>query len=282
MTLYSQARQCGAASVGIGKKLDNVGNGGWFGNVDCTPPTVDPASVPQAELTLPLVNQLDAAENNDNHRLFSEDQISGKKADACWNGKDGNGSVTTACGERELVIDNNSTVTLGGKIYSFCKLTMRSNSALYIESGVKTTIYFDSPEECDYEGGEYQLELLSNSRITSASGKALDVAMLFVGSESRQTRILLKSNTEVDGPCEQNFIVYAPLSDVELASKSRFCGAIAGKSVHLNSNAQIWSGNGADDLNLPEAEVGETVAHYTPYRFVECSPAPATTPNDGC
>lgn len=282
ITLYSQANQCGPASVGIGKKVNNLGSGGWYGNVDCNAPKMDPASVPQAELTLPLVDQRDAPTNNDNHRLFAKDQISGNKGEACWNGKDGNGKATSACGARELRIGNKSAVTLGGKIYSFCKLTLRSNSALYVESGVNTTIYFDSPESCLQSSGVYQLDLDSNSRITSASGDPVTIAMLFVGSEFRQTRILLNSNTEVDGPCEQNFIIYAPLSHVELKSKSRFCGAIAGKTVHLRSNAQIWSANGSKDFNLPEAEVGETVAHYTPYRFVECSPAPAATPNDGC
>jgi len=279
LSLNSNAKQCGQASVGIGKELKTSPNAQYHSNSTCTAPS---SEVLQQELTLPLVDQTDAATNNDNHRLFAEDQISGNKGDACWNGKKGDGKATSACGARELRIDNKSAVTLGGKIYSFCKLTLRSNSALYIESGVNTTIYFDSPENCLQSSGVYQLDLQSNSRITSASGDPVTIAMLFVGSQTRQTRILLNSNTEVDGPCEQNFIIYAPLSDVTLNSNSKFCGAIAGKKIHLDSNAEIWSAKGSGSFNVGGVDLPDTPAHYTPYRFVECSPAPASTPNDGC
>jgi hypothetical protein len=279
LRLKSNAKQCGQASVGIGKKLETSSNAQYHSNSSCTSPS---STVLQQELTLPRVEQGDAATSNDNSRLFALDQISGKKGDACWNGKTGEEKATSACGTRELRVDNNSSVTLGGKIYSFCKLTLRSNSALYIESGANTTIYFDSPEACFQSSGVYQLDLQSNSRITSASGDPVTIAMLFVGSETKQTRILLNSNTSVDGPCEQNFVIYAPLSDVTLNSNSRFCGAIAGKTIHLDSNAEIWSAKGTGSFNLPGVELPETPAHYTPYRFVECSPAPAATPNDGC
>jgi len=279
LRLKSNAKQCGPASVGIGKKLETSANAQYHSNSSCTSPS---STYLQQELTLPRVEQGDAATKNDNYRLFALDKISGTKADACWNGKTGEGKSTTACRARELRVDNNSAVTLGGKIYSFCKLTLRSNSALYIESGANTTIYFDSPEACGQSSGVYQLDLQSNSRITSASGDPVTIAMLFVGSETKQTRILLNSNTEVDGPCEQNFVIYAPLSDITLNSNSKFCGAIAGKSIHMDSNAHIWSAKGTESFNLPGVELPETPAHYTPYRFVECSPAPATTPNDGC
>lgn len=279
LSLKSNAKQCGQASVGIGKKLITSPNAQYHSNSSCTSPS---STVLQQELTLPRVEQGDAATNNDNHRLFALDQISGNKGDACWNGKTGLGKSTSVCGARELRIDNKSAVTLGGKIYSFCKLTLRSNSALYVESNVNTTIYFDSPENCKQTSGVYQLDLQSNSRITSTSGDPVTIAMLFVGSETMQTRILLNSNTEVDGPCEQNFVIYAPLSDVTLNSNSRFCGAIAGKTIHLDSNAEIWSAKGSESFNLPGVELPETPAHYTPYRFLECSPAPASTPNDGC
>lgn len=279
MSLKSNAKQCGLASVGIGKELKRSPNSQYHSNASCTSPQTEYL---KQELTLPPVDQGDAATSNDNYRLFAMDRISGEKKNVCWNGKDGDGKTTSACKARELRIDSNTSLTLGGKIYSFCKLTLRSNTALYIESGANTTIYFDSPENCGQSSGVYQLDLDSNSRITSASADPVNVAMLFVGSAARQTRILLNSNTEVDGPCEQNFVIYAPLTSVVFNSNSRFCGAVAGKTIHLDSNAQIWSAKGSEDFNLPGVEIPETPAHYTPYRFVECAPAPATTPNEGC
>jgi hypothetical protein len=279
LVLKSNARQCGPASVGIGREMDLNGNAGYFGDAKCS---TAGGTVGQKELTLPLVPANDAPTNNNNSRLFSEDPISGAKGDVCWNGKNGNGQTSSVCKARELVIKSNSAVTLGGEIYSFCKLKLDSNAALYTAPGVSVTIYFDSPENCKYSSGVNQLELLSNTRITSASGTPIDIVLLFVGSESLDTGILLNSNTSVNGPCDQNFVIYAPLSDVEFDSNSRFCGGIAGKSVHLDSNAEIWAASGTESFELPGAELPETVAHYEPYRFIECSSAPASPPNAGC
>jgi hypothetical protein len=277
ITLNHNARQCGQASVGIGKELKQETNSGYYSDASCK--INDPTYLQQA-LTLPPVNQGDAATNNDNGRLFAQDLVSGNKADACWNGFTANGTKSKACGARELHIEHNSSVTLGGSVYSFCKLTLLQNTALYVAANA--SIYFDSPEACGYPSGVTQLELDSKSRITSTSGNPISVAMLFVGSESLQTKILLSSNTSVDGPCDQNFVIYAPRSDVELRSNSHFCGAIAGKTVHLDQNADVWSASGSESFNLPGFEPPKTAAHYTPYRFVECSAVQASPPDAGC
>ena len=277
--LNHNARQCGPASVGIGKELKQESNAGYYSDASCK--TKDPSYLQQA-LTLPPVNQGDAATNNDDHRFFAQDVVSGNKPEACWNGLTAAGKKTKNCGARELNVSTNSTVTLSGSVYSFCKLTLNSNTALYVPAGASVTIYFDSPENCGYSSGVTQLELQSNSRITSATGNPLSVALLFVGSESLRTKILLNSNTTVNGPCDQNFVIYAPRSDVELNSNSHFCGAIAGKSVHLDSNAEVWSASGSGSFNLPGTKIPETAAHYTPYRFVECSAVQASPPDAGC
>jgi hypothetical protein len=277
--LKSNARQCGQASVGVGKKLETSSNAGYYADALCKTKS---STVLQQELTLPPVNQGDAATNNDNTRFFALDTVSGNKADACWSGKRADGQTTSNCGTRELRVDNNSAVTLGGSVYSFCKLRLDSNSALYIAAGQEVTIYFDSPEACGYTSTTTQLDLRSNSRITSATGNAINVAMLFVGSETIPTNIQLNSNTSVNGPCEQNFVIYAPRSHVDLDSNSKFCGAIAGKTVHLDSNAEIWTASGSDDFNLSGVEIPETPAHYTPYRFVECNAVTASPPDAGC
>jgi hypothetical protein len=270
ITLASNAKHCGPASVGIGKELTGSG---YYSDVKCT----TSGTVLEDEISLPPVNQGTAAEINDNGLLFSKDLISGNKGDACWNGFDGDGKKTKSCGERELLVDNNSSVTLGGEVYSFCKLTLKSNSSLYIAQGKHVTIYFDSPEACKYPSGTTQLELLSNSRITAAVGKAVNVALLFVGSTARDTRIVLNSNTAVDGPCEQNFVIYGPYTDIELDSNTKFCGAMAGKSVHLDSNAEIWTSSGTDSWVVPN-----TAPHFVVDRFVDCSTATAVVPDEGC
>jgi hypothetical protein len=279
--LDSNAKLCGPASVGIAKKLNPKGNAQYNADALCTTAA---SSYEQKELILPPVMQEDAPTNNDNHRLFTEDRAvsKSKNIDACWNGVNPSGAASKLCGARELFIDGNTSVTLGGTIYSFCKLTLRSNSTLYVASGKNVTIYFDSPESCGYTSAVTQLEIDSKTRITSAEGTPGSIAMLFVGSETIPTKILLKSETSVNGPCDQNFIIYAPDSDVELNSNARFCGAIAGKSVHLNSNAEVWAGSGAEEFNFPGWKAPETPAHYEPYRFIECSTVAASPPNAGC
>jgi type II secretory pathway pseudopilin PulG len=268
------ARQCGSATVGIGRQLQLSGS--YFSDTGCANPTT---TVGQQELVLPAVNQGDAATNNDNNRLFSQDVISGNKGDACFNGRDGNGQTDNRCGARQLYVTNNSAVTLSGGTYSFCSLTMRSNSSLYIAAGHITAIYFDSPENCGFSGTGTvtQLDLDSNTRITSATGTPSNLAMLFVGSTSRSTQLLLSSNTAVGTTCQQNYVLYAPLSHVEMNSNSTYCGALGAQSLHLDSNADIRPAANAVDLQLPPVS-----PHYSNPEFVECNIATGATPSSGC
>jgi hypothetical protein len=278
MTLNSNAKQCGQASVGIGRKMKLGSNAHYYSNSQCT---ASYSTYLQQALTLPLVNQGDAATNNDNARFFTQDLVSGKKPAACWNGTTATGMKTSSCGARELVVGDNSAVTLGGSVYSFCKLQMKSNTALYVQAGSAVTIYFDSPEACGYSSGVTQLDIDSNARVTAESGNPVTVAMLFVGSDNLETRIQLDSNTTA-GSCDQNFVIYAPRSNIDFDSNTHFCGAVAGKSVHLDSNAEIWSAKGSESFSLPGLELPPTAPHYTPYRFVECSAVEASPPDAGC
>lgn len=281
--LSGNARQCGPVTVGLGRKMTLTPNAKWYGDPSCSGPARDPAAAPQKEVTLPVVNQGNAATENDNDRFFDQDIVSSKdRKSVCWDGRDADGTSGT-CGSRELRLKSNSSITLGGSVYSFCKLSTASNTAVYIQAGADTTIYFDAPENCPGQSsGVTQLDLSSNSRITAVDGDPTSVALLFVGSDSMQTRIEMSSNTQVDGPCDQNFILYAPRSDISLQSNSRICGAVAGRSIKLESNSKIWAANGSDEYSLPGVEVPETAAHYTPYRFVECSVGSIEPPNSGC
>jgi len=276
--LKSNAKQCGQASVGIGKKLSSAPNAGYYSDPLCK---TKAGTYLQQELTLPPVNQGDAATNNDNGRFFAKDLISGTASNVCWNGFTAAGKSSKNCGARELRIDSNTSLTLTGSVYSFCKLTMRSNTSIYVASP-SVTIYFDSPQNCGYASPPTQLDMDSNTRITPTSGNSAAVALLFVGSETLQTKIQLDSNTTVNEACVQNFVIYAPRTDVDFDSNTKFCGAVAGKSVHLDSNAEVRSSSSSSSFTLPGVEIPETAAHYTPYRFVECSAVQSSTPDYGC
>ena len=271
ITLSSNAKQCGPASVGVGHRFQQAGSNSYFQDPNCTVPNT---VVGQGPVILPPVNQGDVATNNNNSNFFSRDLVSGNKASACWNGVNANGSAGS-CGSRELAVGTNSTVTLTGSKYSFCKLTMSSNSSLLVAAGQTVVIYFDSPENCGYSSGVTQLNMASNTRISSNDGNP--VQLLFVGSTSRQTIINLNSNTDINAACQQNFVVYAPLSDVNLNSNSTYCGALAGKTLHLDSNADIRTNAASQSFTVPN-----TAPHYTTDRFIECSSAASSPPNTGC
>jgi type II secretory pathway pseudopilin PulG len=269
ISLNANAKQCGNASVGVGHNMNRGPNTDYTSDPDCQDAITDYG---HGEVSLPPINPGDVPVINDNGRFFSQDPVSGNKATACWNGRNANGS-NGACGARHLDVGTNSYVTLTGSKYVFCKLTTSSNSALLVSGGAdhKVVIYFDSPENCGQPSGTAQLDMNANSRISSNDGTPVE--LLFVGSPTRQTLLHLSSNTDIDAACEQNVIIYAPLSDIDMNSNSTYCGALAGRSIHLDSNAELRV-KGDYDLNLQPQ-----VPYYQPDEFVECRAAPATAPN---
>jgi hypothetical protein len=280
--LSGNAKQCGPASVGIGKEMKHAANTEYTSDPLCKSPA---SSYGKKELILPPVppESVPAEADTDNHRFFALDNVTGGKNDACWNGVNANGKASKNCGPRELYIGGaKTTVTLTGSIYSFCRLMLRSNSTLQVAPGANVTIYFDSPEKCGYSSGVNQLEMDSNTLIKPTTGDPITITMLFVGSEKLDTNIVLSSNTSVDEACDQNFVIYAPLTDIKLRSNSSVCGAVAGESVHLEQNAEIWSGSGTEEFNLPGVSIPPTPDHYMPYRFVECTGVATASPNVGC
>jgi hypothetical protein len=275
MTLSSNAKQCGAVSVGVGDALTLSANAQYNTDINCTQQATTYA---QAPLTLPPVNQGDATSNNDNGRFFGLDVVSGNKADACFNGRDANGAVA-ACAPRELAVGGNSALTIGGGVYSLCKLSMTQNSKLYTATGAQVKIYFDSPEACGYSSGTTQMLLQSNTRISTPNIAPSSVALLFVGSTDIATSIQLNSNTDSNALCQQNFVIYGPLTAINMNSNSQYCGALAAKALHLDSHAIVTTGSGTSTFTLPG-----TAPYYTldPAGFVECSAASASPPNTGC
>jgi Tfp pilus assembly protein PilX len=261
MTLASNARLCGTGSVGVGQSIGLTSNAQHHADTTCT----GTGTAIQKPLTLPAVNQGNAATVNDNARFFSQDL------------RTGGDRVTWVPATRTMSLSQNSSLTLGGQVYSFCKLTMSSNTALYVAPGSRVTIFFDSPEACGLPPNTVQLKLSSNARITATGGGAANAAFLFVGSDTVPTRIELSSNTQVAGACEQNFVIYAPRSDFDFDSNSTYCGAVAGKSIHMDSNAKLYIDNAAKNFVLPN-----TAPHYEQSSFIECGGPAGNPPDAGC
>lgn len=252
VTLDSNAEICGNIQHGIGGSVSFSDDSSQCSGYTTGSGVVD----------LPLVNQGDVATNNSNGRFFEQDLRTSDR-------------VTWDAATRTLDIGSNSSLTLGGANYSLCRLTMSTNTTIYIAAGANVRVYFDSPENCGQPNNttQAQMDLSSNSQITATSGSPAAAAFLFVGSENLSTRVELNSNTSL---CNFEVILYGPLTDFVLNSNSYMCGAIAGKSVHLGSNAHVSPNPGASDFVLP------VPTHFQISRFVECTGASGSPPDANC
>lgn len=211
-------------------------------------------------VNLPPVNQGDVVTNNSNGRFFGLDPRSSTR-------------VTWDSPTRTLTVGTNSSLTLGGGNYSFCKLIMRSNSTIYIAAGANVKIYFDSPEACGQPSGTLQMDASSNSNVLTTGSSPASAAFLFVGSDTRATRAILSSNSSVG--CSFEILVYGPRTDITLASNTNICGGVAGKTIYMESQSHLSPHPDAQNFTLP------LPTHYTPSRYVECGPA-GTAPNSNC
>jgi hypothetical protein len=201
---------------------------------------------------------------NSNSRFLTLDTASGK--DVSWNPT-----------SRTLSLNSNSSMTLGGTDYLICKLVLDSNSGLIMAAGASVRIYFDTPEACGMAAGTAQIELKSNTYITStgydpSQGLYQVPGLYMFGSETVASRAQFNSNTQV----ANEFILYAPRTDIHMDSNATYVGAMAGKTLDIDSNATITS-----DANMviPDLDIP---SRYTGERYVECVGAAAATPNGNC
>lgn len=271
ITLNSNAQICGNAQHGIGGELVLNGDGQHLGE-NC----LGTGTETEGLLTLPPVSQGDASTNNSNGRFWAPTCATAPLCDTRTGGSSASWNAST----RSLTLDSNSTATLGGsKPYSFCSLRLLSNSTLFIADDATVRIFFDSPEPeaCNLPSGSVQLEMNSNTRIVATSGDATSAQFLFVGSDTRSTRIQLDSNAETNDTCDHHFVIYAPRTDIDINSNSIYCGLIAGKTLNLDSNATLIQSENAGEFVLPGA-----APHYTLDRYTECTGVATASPDENC
>jgi len=251
VSLDSTSQICGDIQYGVGHTVNFGGSGS-----QCSGYTQTAGSV-----SLPPVNQGDVVTSNSNGRFFTQDIRSSS-------------AVTYDATTRTLILGTNTSLTLGGANYSLCKLRMASNTAIYIAAGANVKIYFDSPENCHQPSGVVQMDLVSNSNILTTGSSPASAAFLFVGSDTLATSAVLSSNTTVG--CNFEILLYGPRTDITLTSNTSICGGVAGKSIHMNSNAHVSPHPDATNFTLP------VPTHFTLSKYVECGPATSSVPNVDC
>jgi hypothetical protein len=253
ITMNSNARVCGYAQVGPGRAVSPPSS-------QCSeyaPPT-------QGTVSLPGVSPAVVAAAASTNRFFAPEKNPGDTI----SGSPVSWDSTT----RTLFLDSNSVVTLGGTDYRLCRLELKSNSQLIVAQGARVRLMFDSPENCGLSSGARQIFMDSNTRIGSTSGNPADLQIMIVGSETIPTVVELNSNYATTMPVT----IYAPNSDVYMDSNSTWVGGIAGKTVTMKSNAVINADPRVNEAVLP------VPLHFRESRYVECSAAPVSNPDDYC
>ncbi|MGN6558621.1 MAG: hypothetical protein ACTHLH_11515 [Solirubrobacterales bacterium] len=171
----------------------------------------------------------------------------------------------------------NSTLTLTGGDYFICRLILGNNSHLIMGAGATVRIFFDTPENCGIKAGESQIMLEGNSDITSSGyesgeNKYAVMGLYVMGSTTIPTSITFSNN----GEGTNEFVLYAPNSNVYLENKATYKGAIAGKTVYLTNHAKVMQDEGFEPPNIG----GSTL--YSRQSYVECTGATASPPNASC
>jgi hypothetical protein len=259
--LQNHATLCGDASYGIGQTLNRDNNStqcAGFTNYEqfLSLPPPDQGTVPPS-----------AGGVNDNGRFFSLDRRTPSSGN----------SVTWNATTRVLQMHGNSTLTLGGAKYSFCRLVMDGSSSLIAARGAVISIYFDSPENCTSPNGDYsgtgaynQISIGGSARIITTSQSPSALAFYMVGSDAVQTTATLGGNANV----QNELMLYGPRSDITVSGTSSYVGAIAGRTTNINGGALITAD---PSLNAFNADV---LLLYRRERFVECTGGTMPSPPD--
>jgi len=257
ISLSNSAIVCGNATPGPERQLITQ-NGGAL----CSGFSGQPASDP---LVLEPVDQGSAATSNDNARIGNQD-IWTSPGQIEWN-------PTT----RVLKLKNNSSLTLGGNLYNFCRLEITNNAQLIIaarDPGTAVRIYIDAPENCGSTSGAGSVTLTNAGSIVNLNVDPTTLQLYVVGSDSASTYVALQSNPQA----AFNLVIYAPRSNVTVTNQTRVIGAIAGKQASIDNNSSVtWHDR------VAQLRTGSLLSIFKRQRWVECTPKPSNSvPDSGC
>jgi hypothetical protein len=173
-----------------------------------------------------------ATENSD-YRLCSES--------VCHNGLD---PVTSGTWQREnisynaankqLTIKYNALTLEGTAPYYLCQLVLAGGSSLYAGSGKSITIYFAPPSACGGLNGAPQLQIANGTYVYADASSG--PKFLFVGNSSKPS----ESRIELAGGAKsEQFVIYAPFSQISINNGIEMTGAIVGNTIELAGGASI-------------------------------------------
>ena len=256
---------CGNATPGPGKAVSLTNNGSM-----CTPSSTSPAAVP---FNFPPVDQGSAATGNDNARITGAKSGTGTPRDTC----SGCANISWNAATRVLQVANNSSLTLTGNVYSFCRLTVTNNGTLRIAArSTPLRIYIDSPESCGGSTGMGSVSVTNNGLIQNLNTGPATLQLYVVGSTSVNTTVTIGNNGS--SGAGTTLFVYAPNSAATLDNNSYLTGSVIAKSITFGNNARITY-----DASVKSLASGSSTPIYSQETYKECASAQTgTAPDSGC
>jgi hypothetical protein len=181
-------------------------------------------------------------------------------------------------------MSNNSSLTLGGGVYSFCGFTAANNAHITFGATVQTQIYIDSPSRVLSDGitracpagTSGSLTLSNNDTLDNPSGNALNVQIYVYGNPalpaSNVVSLFNNSNTFISLDAPFSTINFSP------SRNTSFTGAVAGYAVAFGNASNFTYQSTTNTL-----QVGSLGLYYRAY-WVQCPAAPtfAGDPTSGC
>lgn len=241
------------------------------------------AKLPPVESFMPA----DIAENNSNYRLEKCKSTKPVKVpEGCqsdtftgsWNGNSPWNPST-----RTISTSGSNTLTLGGGDYWLCKLQMNGSNQLIMAAGARVRLFFDRPENCGLSSTAEQIVLSGANRIAATGyqpgvGSFEMPGFYLMGSESATATLNLTGATGTN-----EFVLYAPRTNIVFKGAVVFKGIIAGKKVTATGSAVIEHDDGFEpapgmlpglesDDGDPDGEPSGPVL-YEPAYYVECTGA---------
>jgi hypothetical protein len=261
--LRNSAHVCGTVTPGPGKEVEirNIAS-------VCAGSSTTPA---QQSFNLQPVDQGDAPTNNDNARIGNPPQPTSLDPCTDCDGIDWNPST------RMLRLRNNSTLTLGGGVYSFCGIEVENTAQLKIPVrplGTGLRIFVDSPESCG-GAGTGSVSVRNSATILNLNADPTTFQLYLVGSSAISTVVAFDG---IDFAQNLVMAVYAPYSTIRLKGDTTLSGAIASKSIDLQNSARINYHERIADITT-----GSPLRLYRPEHYLECIVTPpGPQPDTGC
>jgi len=272
ITVGNNASICGNVRHGVGKGAD------WGNNsVQC-----QGYGVTEGNVSLPPVSSFmptNIATVNSNYRLVTCTQTkptalpAGCQQDTYTGGWGTNSPWTSST--RTLTTSNNSTITLSGGDYFICRIDLGNNSHFVMGSQATVRIFFDTPENCGLKSVAKQMDLGNNADVTATDyNPTLDnfdmPGFYMMGSPTIQTRLEFSNNSGTN-----EFVLYAPQTEILIKNNATYKGVIAGKKVHFEK-ATFDQDDGFEPPQIGGATIFERQS------FVECTGSTGSPPNANC